>query len=87
MMVLPVEPIILERKDSREALSLHLTRNGATVEGPLAEGGVVDERPGITGVRNAVAVELKDRATGYQCVGDRCESAPRNALLVGAEVT
>jgi hypothetical protein len=65
MIVLPVEPIILERKDSREALSLHLTRNGATVEGPLAEGGVVDERPGITGVRNAVAVELKDRATGY----------------------
>ena len=59
MVVLPVEPIILQGKDPREALPLHLTRNGATVEGPPADCGVIYERPGITRVRGAVAVELK----------------------------
>ena len=46
MIVLPIEPIILERKDPREALPLHIARNGATVEAPPAEGRVVNERPG-----------------------------------------
>ena len=58
MIVLPVEPVVLQCIDPREALSLHLAGNGTTVEVPPAEGCVVDERPGITYGRRTVAVEL-----------------------------
>jgi hypothetical protein len=64
MIVLPVEPKIFQRKNPREALAFHIARGGATIEGPPAEGGIVHQRPGIIGIRGAVAVELK-RSAAY----------------------
>lgn len=59
MIMLPVEPVVFQCIDPREALSLHLARNGATVKVPPAEGRVIYERPRITRVRDTVAVELR----------------------------
>ena len=47
MVVLPVEPVVLQSFDAAEALAFHFAGNCATIECPFSGGGAVDQFPGI----------------------------------------